>query len=86
MNCPFCGNAVKKILRGWVCTEYDNGCKFSVLAEIAGKKITQSQVAMLTTSGRTVVIKGFVANGKTFDAALKLNIAAQKIEFDFTKK
>ncbi|MCL1832594.1 MAG: DNA topoisomerase [Oscillospiraceae bacterium] len=87
MLCPFCKNPVRKYDWGYGCTGYQSGCKFSVRAEIAGKKITQSQVLMLLMSGKTAVIKGFVGkSGKPFDASLKVNAAEKKVEFDFPDK
>jgi DNA topoisomerase-3 len=85
MVCPFCGNTVRKHDWGYGCVAYKDGCKFSLRNEIAGKKITQSQVLMLLSSGKTAVITGFTKkNGDgTFDAALKVNKAEKKIDFDF---
>jgi DNA topoisomerase-3 len=84
MLCPFCKSPVRKYDWGYGCTGYKDGCKFSMKSVIAGKTITKSQVLMLVGSGKTAVIKGFTAkSGSLFDAALKVNIAAQKIEFDF---
>jgi DNA topoisomerase-3 len=86
MLCPFCKNSVKKHGLDYVCTAHNGGCNFRVRAEIGGKKITQSQILMLLNSGRTAIIKGFIGkNGQVFDAALKINFAKSKVEFDFPK-
>jgi DNA topoisomerase-3 len=87
MICPFCENPVRKYDWGYGCTNYKEGCKFSVRHEIAGKKITHSQVLMLLGSGKTAVIKGFKSSkGNEFDAALKINVEGKKVEFDFPNK
>jgi hypothetical protein len=87
--CPFCRSQVRKYGWGYACTENkkDSGCKFKVQKEIAGKKITDSQMQMLLASGRTGIVKGFVGkSGNPFDASLKVNIAEQKVEFDFPNR
>lgn len=83
-KCPVCHSG--EIVKGkdnHFCSNYKEGCKFSV-REILGKKLTDAQVKKLVTTGKTGVIKGFVSNktGKTFDAGLVLK-ADGKIEFDF---
>lgn len=81
--CPWCGQPVVKFKIGYGCSGYKNGCKFLVRNEICSKKITTAQVEMLIKSGKTRVIKGFEGKKGTFDAALKLNSAEKKIEFEF---
>ncbi|MEG0614205.1 MAG: DNA topoisomerase [Oscillospiraceae bacterium] len=86
MLCPWCGKPVRKMKWGYGCSGYNDGCKFSINAEICGKKITEAQVLMLIKSGKTGIIKGFTAkSGKTFDAALVVNQAEKKISFEFPK-
>jgi DNA topoisomerase-3 len=81
--CPACG---KKLLNGKnnvYCSGYKNGCKFSIPYVICGKKLTEAQIAMLITSQRTNIIKGFTGkSGKNFDASLKMDNTG-KIEFVF---
>jgi DNA topoisomerase-3 len=72
--CPVCGSPISKKNWGWGCTNYKNGCKFTVNAVIAGKKLTDAQVKKLITKGQTSVIKGFKSKaGKSFDAALAVD-------------
>lgn len=64
------------------CSEYRNGCKFSINKEIAKKKLTEKQLTDLITKGSTGIIKGFTSKvGKKFDA--KLVISEGKISFKF---
>lgn len=88
--CPLCGKPVRKLQWGYSCSGYSkdgNGCNFSISNTICSKKITESQVVMLLTSGKTSVIKGFTAkSGNKFNAALKLSADKRKIEFDFANK
>jgi len=82
--------ACKKLNWGCSCSGYSkegNGCNFSINSKICGKKITESQVVMLLTSGKTSIIKGFKSKSdNSFDASLKLSSDKTKIEFEFSNK
>lgn len=74
-TCPKCKNG-KVIDRGQFvsCTEYKNGCNFSINKTIAKKKLTDPQIKKLVDKGKTSVMKGFVsAKGNPFEAALLIN-------------
>ncbi len=87
MICPFCGSRMFRGKFGYACSGYKEGCKFQISYEICGKKITESQAAMLVSSGKTAVIKNFVSkNNKTFDAALALDRDKKNIRFIFENK
>lgn len=83
--CPLCGKG--RIFEGkksFSCSEYKNGCTFTVWKMIAGKEITKATIEELVKSGKTSVIKGFKSkDGKEFDAALKLKDG--KVSFHFPK-
>ncbi len=91
MLCPICGKPIRKTKFGYGCTGYSkdgNGCNFSVFSEIAGKKLTASQVKMLLSNGRTGLIKGFHKKNdpdETFDAILVVDKAECRIRFEFPK-
>ncbi|MEM1503695.1 topoisomerase C-terminal repeat-containing protein [Domibacillus sp. 8LH] len=58
--CPVCkkGRMVdRKTLIG--CSEYSNGCTFSIGKTIASKKLTEKNIKDLLEKGITPVIKGF---------------------------
>ncbi|MEC1177245.1 DNA topoisomerase [Metasolibacillus meyeri] len=82
-TCPSCGKGSmmdRKTFLG--CSEYRNGCKFSINKEVAKKKLTEKQLADLITKGATGIIKGFTSKvGKKFDA--KLVIKEKKVQFEF---
>lgn len=92
MFCPLCKKPMRKTKSGYGCSGYSkdgDGCKFFIASEIAGKKITESQILMLLQNGRTGVIKGFHSKKdpeKTFDAALKVDQESGKVVFDFSNK
>lgn len=84
-KCPVCGKDIVKLKWGYGCLGYKEGCKFTIPAEIAGKKINEKQAIMLLEKGKTSTIKGFKSkSGKLFDAALK--VSGGKVEFDFGPK
>lgn len=87
MICPLCGKKINHFKWGYGCSGYSDGCKFSINNEICGKKITENQVLTLITKGKTNTIKGFTGkSGKSFDAALKLDKASGKVNFEFEQK
>lgn len=85
--CPVCkkGRLVdRKTLIS--CSEYSNGCTFSIGKTIASKKITEKNIKDLLEKGITPVIKGFKSSKtkKSFEA--KLKIEDKKIGFAFSNK
>lgn len=84
MICPFCGSRMFKGKFGYACGGYKEGCKFQIGYEICGRKITESQAAMLVSSGKTAVIKHFTGkNGRIFNAALGLDRKNKSLAFIF---
>lgn len=82
-TCPVCkkgGMLDRKTFFG--CTEYSNGCKFSISKTIARKKLTQKNIKDLLEKGVTPKIKGFKSKAdKPFDAMLV--IEKEKVSFKF---
>ncbi len=72
--CPKCKKGQLRIPNGkdfYSCTQYREGCAFTVNSSIAKKKLTEKQVETLCVKGETGVIKGFISSqGKPFDAIL----------------
>jgi DNA topoisomerase-3 len=81
--CPMCGKELKRMKTFYGCTGYRDGCKFSVNTSICKRPIPISQLKLLTETGKTDLLTGFVSakTGKTFDAMLKLSDG--KAVFDF---
>jgi len=75
MTCPRCSRGtIIEGKRGFGCNRYREGCHFVVWKEVAGKKLTPSQIRQLITKGKTRLIKGFTSpQGKRFDARLRLD-------------
>ena len=81
--CPLCGMPLKISDKGYYCSGYKEGCKFSIWNTIAGKKITDSILKDLieswtkneTGGGYTKIskkISGFKSkSGKAFEARIQ---------------
>ncbi len=80
--CPVCGKKVLSYPKSYSCESKE--CNFNIWKNICGKSLTSAQAVKLLDKGKTNTIKGFKSkNGKTFDAAIKLN-ADHKTEFIFS--
>ena len=81
-KCPLCDGEVVRTKFGYGCSNFRNGCKFTVSKTICQRTISISNIRMLLSSGRTSKIQGFISkSGKSFDAVLKLEDG--KVVFDF---
>ena len=81
LPCPKCGNGlIIQGRRGFGCGRYREGCDFVVWREVAGKRLTERQIADLIRSGRTRPIQGFRdPAGQVFAARLELGPAFQTV-------
>ena len=71
-KCPLCGGDVEAKDWGWGCSNWRQGCKFSLSNKIKEKKISEATAKKLV-AGKKVTLKGFQgANGK-YDAAISYN-------------
>lgn len=86
-TCPICKRGqIIEHEKSYGCTEYKNGCKFSIWKEIAHKKLTAKNVEDLLNKGKTGLIKGFKSkSGSDFEAYLVLDKEG-KVNFEFKKK
>jgi DNA topoisomerase-3 len=81
--CPVCNGNVIRTKYGYACSNYKDGCKFSIPKSICSRTISISNVKMLLATGKTSKIQGFVSkNKKSFDASLRLD-EENKVVFDF---
>lgn len=80
--CPMCGKDLATTSKFIAC----GACTWKFFPEIARKVLTVDQIETLLTKGKTGTLKGFKSkDGKSFEAALKLNHEA-KAEFVFNKR
>lgn len=72
--CPACGKG--KLLKGnsaWGCSEWKNGCRFTIPFVIHDKKLTDKQIIALATKKKSPTIKGFSYKDLKIDGKLVLN-------------
>lgn len=72
--CPACkkGNVVKG-KSAYGCTGYNNGCTFRLQFSYFGKELSDSQVSMLISKGKTTVIRNLNVNDAAKSGILKLD-------------
>jgi len=81
-KCPLCGGDVKKGRYSFQCEGYKEGCRTKIPALLCGRVISLNEAAALLAAGRTEKLSGFVSKqGKSFDAALKMEDG--QVKFDF---
>lgn len=75
LACPRCGQGrLIEGRRGFGCQRYREGCSFVVWKEVAGKKLTQRQLADLVKKGKTRLMSGFKnAAGASCKGRLRLD-------------
>jgi len=73
--CPKCGGSIVLNKFGnYSCSNWKNGCKYTIYGTVSGKKLTNANVKDLLSKGITREIKGFKSkSGKTFSAQLILD-------------
>jgi DNA topoisomerase III len=81
LPCPKCEKGlIIRGRRGFGCDRYREGCDFVVWWEVAGKRLTEGQIAELIRSGRTRPIPGFRdPSGDFFTARLALGPERQTL-------
>ena len=86
-TCPLCKKGqIVEYPKSYGCTEFKNGCKYTIWKEVAHKKLTPKNVEDLLQKGKTSLIKGFKSKtGSDFEAHLVLD-KELKIGFEFNNK
>jgi DNA topoisomerase-3 len=86
-GCPCCRKGqIQDKGKFYGCSEYQNGCKFSINKTIASKRLSEKAIKQLLEKGKTSLIKGFKSSkGKSFEAILKIDTEKNKIDFEFSK-
>lgn len=83
-NCPLCkeGKVIDKSTF-YGCSNYSDGCSFTISKTISKKKLTEKVIKTLLEKGETSKIKGFKSkSGKDFEARLKLENGSIKFSFN----
>ncbi|WP_100399756.1 DNA topoisomerase 3 [Bacillus sp. FJAT-44742] len=86
-QCPKCGAGVVDKTKLYGCSAYNkNGCDFIVSKRLLGKKISETNIKKLLSSGKTNLIKGFKGKSE-FNAYLTWKEKSQgTITFQFEKQ
>lgn len=81
LPCPKCGRGlIIQGRRGFGCDRFRDGCDFVVWREVAGKRLTERQIAELIQWGRTSPIQGLRdPSGETFAGCLELGPESQTL-------
>ncbi|MBS4215936.1 MULTISPECIES: DNA topoisomerase III [Neobacillus] len=83
-TCKKCDGSIVDKGSFYGCSNYQkNKCNFTISKKILGKNITQKNIKLLLTEGKTEVIEGFSSNEKTFNARLYLDEQENRVKFLF---
>jgi len=76
ISCPRCktGNLLKG-KSAWGCSEWKNGCRFTIPFVVHGKKLTEKQIGTLALKKKSPLIKGFLFENLKTDGRLILDDA-----------
>ena len=71
-NCPKCGKPITVGQKGWSCSGWKEGCKFTIWNVTSGKELTTSEKVQLIENGRTSKpVKNLkTKDGEKYDAVL----------------
>ncbi|HBB7247401.1 TPA: topoisomerase C-terminal repeat-containing protein [Escherichia coli] len=85
-KCFCCSSEMKISPKVYVCQ--NEGCGFKIWRKVAEKELTDNQMQLLMSSGRTKVIKGFKSakTGKSFEAALVIDKEQKRVTFEFAPR
>ncbi|MDQ6599388.1 DNA topoisomerase III [Bacillus salipaludis] len=85
-SCKKCDGSVIDKGSFYGCSNFrKNQCDFTISKKILGKNITQKNIKLLLSEGKTDLIEGFTKNEKTFNARLYLDDQDKKVKFLFDK-
>lgn len=72
--CPKCKKGqIKENSKSFYCTEFKNGCTFSIWNTFAGKKLSMKDISRLVSKGETTKMKFKKKDGTEYEAVLILN-------------
>ncbi|MCL6573872.1 MAG: DNA topoisomerase III [Bacillus sp. (in: Bacteria)] len=82
--CKKCDGSVVDKGSFYGCSSYQkNQCNFTISKIISGKNITQKNIKLLLSEGKTEMIEGFTNKDKTFNARLFIDENEKKVRFLF---
>ncbi|MCM3566863.1 DNA topoisomerase III [Neobacillus mesonae] len=85
-SCKKCDGTIIDKGSFYGCSNYKNNhCDFTISKKIFGKTITQKNVKLLLTEGKTEIIEGFKNKDRSFNARLYFDEIESKVKFSFEK-
>lgn len=82
--CKKCNGTIVDKGSFYGCSNYKNNhCDFTISKKILGKTITQKNIKLLLTEGKTEVINGFTTKDKCFNARLYFDEKENRLQFLF---
>ena len=85
IHCPLCSGKIIKTEKNYFCSNFKNGCHFSVFRKIAGSEITDKDISDLIQNGITRKKKFTSKASKEFKCRLKLSKTEKSfVQFDFS--
>jgi len=86
-KCKKCDGSIVDKGSFYGCSNYQkNHCNFTISKKILGKNITQKNIKLLLTEGKTELIEGFTNKDKTFNARLFLDDQESRVKFLFEEQ
>ncbi len=83
-SCKKCNGTIVDKGSFYGCSNYKNNhCDFTISKKILGKTITQKNIKLLLTEGKTEVINGFTTKDKCFNARLYFDEKENRLQFLF---
>lgn len=84
-KCPLCGSNLRFFDWGVGCSNYRQGCRFSLFRKIAGKEIPDEQLIKIIETGWSDYLGGFKKKNSntTFKCCLVYDKEKQGIRFSF---
>ena len=73
--CPNCGDKVMETLKGYACRRFfeaEDRCPLYIPKEVCGREVDEDAVLQVLEYGKSAVMDGFEAQGRTFSAYMKL--------------
>ncbi|MCM3766641.1 DNA topoisomerase III [Neobacillus niacini] len=82
--CKKCDGSIVDKGNFYGCSNYQNNkCNFTISKKILGKTITQKNIKLLLSDGKTELIEGFTNKDRTFNARLYLDEKEHNLKFLF---
>ena len=89
IHCPICGRSMYRKDWGYGCTgfsEEDNKCGFRIFRKQYGKELTEEQMELLVTNGKTRKMQFTSKKGTKYSAVLYIDKEEKAVKMEFPKE